>query len=109
MLSTTNRPFFRESFIPTALRDSILTLLGPIPNLKVSPRPAWKESLDGVHTQRLALSAYRARVVALIDILEVCVTAENVPAMGAPERDTSAPRKPIAAAEKPSALKITAT
>jgi hypothetical protein len=78
MLSTTSRPFFQEPLFPKVLRDSILTLLGPSPNSKVTPRPHWRESLHDVQAQRLALIAYRAKIVALINILEVGVkTAEK--------------------------------
>jgi hypothetical protein len=95
MLSTTSPAFLQEPFIPTVLRDSILTLLGPKPSL-ATVTGARSKSVNDVLSQRLALIAYRAKIVAVMNILEVGVkTAENGPIMETAAGKMSAPRKPM--------------
>src|ERR1035438_7637736 len=91
MLPTTSLPCLQEPFIPTALRDSILTLLGPSPDVRVAPRLARSGSVHDVQIQRLALIAYRAKIAAVMAILEVGVrAAENKLIAKEPERSTPA-------------------
>jgi len=70
-VSTIGLPFLQKPFTPTALRNSIETLLGPIPACEEDDA---ETCLDGVRNdleiQKAALIAYRAKVVALLDILE---------------------------------------
>jgi hypothetical protein len=96
MLSTTSRAFLENSVIPTDVRDSIRTLLGPRPYLKSVPAYARIGSLWQIKLEALALIAYRAKIVAVMNILEAGVkTAENGPITEAPVGKMSTPRKPI--------------
>jgi len=70
-VSTAGLPFLQKPFTPTALRDSIEALLGPIPIREADDS---ETCLDGVRNdieiQKAALIACRAKVVALLNILE---------------------------------------
>jgi hypothetical protein len=101
MLPTTSLPFLREPLIPTArLRASILTLLGPSPHLQNASTMARIGCLHDVQAQKFALVAYKARVVAVMNILEVGLPSidGNKPIKGRRERNTSTTRKAIPAA-----------
>jgi hypothetical protein len=95
-------PFPQETDTPT-LRDSLRTLLGPWPQAKFVFGPGELE------IQKSALIAYRAKIVALMNILEGKV---SVPAsdriVRAPEHRQCGLRKPIAAARSAKAPKRTA-
>jgi hypothetical protein len=101
ILSRISPPFLEKPFIPTILRESILTLLGPRPHLKTVSAYARIGSMQHIEVQKLALIAYRAKIVAVMNVLEVGVkTAENKPITGTPERDMSVLRKPVAVARQ---------
>lgn len=75
MLYTTSVPFLQKPFIPPALRNSILTLLGPRPDMTAVPGHGRIGCMQNIPVQQLALLAYRAKIVALITVLEVGVKA----------------------------------
>jgi hypothetical protein len=75
------------------VRDLIRTLLGPPPQVKFVFGPGELEM------QKSALIAYRAKIVALMNILEGKVSVPaNEPIARAPERRPCGLRKPIASA-----------
>jgi hypothetical protein len=95
MPSTTSPAFLQKPFIPTVVRNSILTLLGPKPPLE-TVREARSKSTRDVLSQRDALIAYRTKIVALMNILEVGVkTAQDGPITEATQGNTPPLRKPI--------------
>ena len=73
--------------IAADIRDSIVTLLGPSPNVKPGRRPARSDLKYDIEVQKSRLIAYRAKVVALINIFEAGIeTPGNEPATEPPER-----------------------
>jgi hypothetical protein len=109
MLSTTSRAFLENSVIPTDVRDSIRTLLGPRPYLKSVPAYARIGSLRQIKLEALALIAYRAKIVALMTILEVGVkTGQDKPITRTLGPKLLAVRKPMATATAAKATKTTA-
>ena len=72
-MSTIALPFLQKPFIPTALRDSILTLLDPRPHVKTILGSGRSGVVLDIEIQRRALIAYRAKIVALTHILETVV------------------------------------
>ena len=102
-------PFTLERHTPTTLRDSIRTLLGPKPHVKTTACPAGMDVRGEVHAQKFALIAYRARLVALMNILEGTVAQPaNKPIGQWPQRNVGALRKPVAGARSAKARKQTA-
>ena len=70
---TDELPFLRKPDCPTALQGFCVTLLGPTPRLNTIlrfARKGVKPNLQYIESQKNVLNAYRAKVVALIKILE---------------------------------------
>jgi hypothetical protein len=88
----------KETNTPMKLRDSIRTLLGPKPPVNTAFGITGSAGRGELEIHKNALIAYRARVVALMNILEGTVTVPaNKPIAQAPERKMCG-RKPMAAA-----------
>jgi len=88
---TLGSSLFQETDALTAVRDSIRTLLGPRPHLNPILGSGGSGAKHEIELQKSALIAYRARIVALIEMLEGGV---KVPG----SEPKTAGRKPIAAA-----------
>ena len=89
-------PFPQETGTPTTVRDSIRTLLGPKPHLNPILGSVGSGAPHDIERQKSELIAYRAKIVAVMNILEAGVkTAENGPITEAPVGKMSTPRKPI--------------
>lgn len=91
--------FFPQQKGTTAtVRDIIETLLGPRPDMSAC-ESGWSGDWNDIASQRSALIAYRAKLVALIDMLEGGVQAtRNEQIARAPRSRMCVLRKPIAAA-----------
>jgi hypothetical protein len=101
-------PFPQETDTPT-LRDSIRTLLGPKPQVKTIFEPAESGAPNNIDIQKSALIAYRAKVVALMNILEGNVTAPaRDPIAQVPQHKMGGLHKPVAAARSARPRKQTA-
>ena len=73
--------------IAADIRDSIVTLLGPSPNVKAGRRPTRSDFQYDIEVQKSRLIAYRAKVVALINIFEAGIeTPGNRPITELPAR-----------------------
>lgn len=102
-------PFPKEANTPIALRDSIRTLLGPKPLVKTTFGPAEIDRRGDIQTQKSALMAYRAKIVALMNVLEgAATTPANEPVSQAPQRSACTLRRPIAGARSVKTKKETA-
>ncbi len=96
-------PFPQETETAT-VRAFIRTLLGPRPQVNTIFGSVGSGDLDNIEVQMNALIAYRAKIVALIEMLEGGV---RVPSGNRPTT-ALAGRKPIAAARAAKATKQTA-
>jgi len=95
-------PFPQETDTAT-VRDLIRTLLGPRPRMNTVFGSDGNGVPNDIEVQKKALIAYRAKIVAVIDLLEAGVmVSESGPITRTPGR------KPIAAARSPKATKQTA-
>jgi hypothetical protein len=102
-------PFPQETDTETPVREFIRTLLGPKPHLITNLGPARTAAAHDLDLQKSALIAYRAKLVALIDMLESGVKLRgNKPISRAPQSRTCVVRKPITAARLVSSRKKTA-
>jgi hypothetical protein len=80
MVSTVALPFLQKPVIPTTIRDSFATLLGPRPQVKITFGPPRSVVMHAIEIQTSALFAYKAKVDALMNILEsVGKDSENDP------------------------------
>ncbi len=100
-------PFPQKMDTPKSFRDFIRTLLGPRPHVNPPFGPAGSGAKHEIELQKSALIAYRAKIVALIDILEGGVNVPGNEPMRM-KRNLSAPRKPISTARTATANKRTA-
>ena len=99
--------FRQETDTPTTVRDFIRTLLGPRPHVNPPFGPAGSGAKHEIELQKSALIAYRAKIVALIDVLEGGVNVPGNEPMRM-KRNLSAPRKPISTARTATANQRTA-
>ena len=67
---TPGSALFQETDALTAVRDSIRTLLGPRPQLNPILGSGGRGAKHEIERQKSALIAYRAKLVALIEMLE---------------------------------------
>jgi CheY-like chemotaxis protein len=106
LVSTIGLPTLQKPFTPTDLRDSIEALLAPIPHVKPFFGLVRSGVMRDLEILKIDMIAYRAKIVALLSILEGGVkTLGNAPIVRAPARDMSTLRKPIAAARVAKAAK----
>ena len=92
-------PFPQETDTRTTVRDSIRTLLGPRPRLNPILGSGGSGALHDIEHQKRELIVYRARIVALIEMLEGGAKVPgNEPVTRPAGRDLTGLRKPIAAA-----------
>jgi len=93
-------PFPQEMDTSMSVLDSIRTLLGPRPHLDPSLGSGGSGFPRDIEAQKSQLTAYRAKISALIEILEggVRIPGWNEAITGPAGLRLSGPRKPVAGA-----------
>jgi CheY-like chemotaxis protein len=93
--SVSGLPFLQKPFTPAALRYSIGALLGPVHHVNTTLGCDARGFIDDIEILRTVLIAYRAKVAALLSILEGGVKAHgNKPMAPMPRQRSRRWRKP---------------